>query len=80
MSKKIQTSEPANHIAVFQEKTIRRTWHGSEWWVAIGDVVAVLAMLGEAGTTEIVRRKDARGFTGNRSAAKTGGTMACMMK
>ena len=32
----------ANHIAVFQEATIRRTWHDEEWWFAIVDVVGVL--------------------------------------
>lgn len=42
MSKKAQTTEPANHIAVFQETAIRRTWHNEEWWFAIVDVVAVL--------------------------------------
>ena len=33
-------------------------------------------MLGEAGTTEIAKRKDAQGFVGNRNAAKEGGTVA----
>jgi hypothetical protein len=33
-------------------------------------------MLGEAGTTEIARRKDAQGFVDNRTAAKEGGTVA----
>jgi prophage antirepressor-like protein len=42
MSKKLLPAEPAGHIAVFQEKTIRRTWHNEEWWFAIVDVVAVL--------------------------------------
>jgi hypothetical protein len=42
MSKKLLSAEPAGHIAVFQEKTIRRTWHNEEWWFAIVDVVAVL--------------------------------------
>jgi prophage antirepressor-like protein len=42
MSKKLLPAEPADHIAVFQEKTIRRTWHNEEWWFAIVDVVAVL--------------------------------------
>lgn len=31
------------HIAVFQEQTIRRAWHDEEWWFAVADVVAVLA-------------------------------------
>lgn len=30
-----------NHLVVFQEKAIRRTWHNEEWWFAIVDVVAV---------------------------------------
>jgi len=42
MSKKSQPAEPLNHIAVFQEKTIRRAWHNEEWWFAVADVVAVL--------------------------------------
>ena len=59
MSKKIQTSEPANHIAVFQEKTIRRTWHGSEWWFAIVDVVAVLTdSVQPEGYVKDLRRRD----------------------
>ncbi|MEY4977754.1 MAG: hypothetical protein RLZZ352_24 [Pseudomonadota bacterium] len=33
---------PANHIAVFQEASIRRVWHNGEWWFAIVDVVQVL--------------------------------------
>ena len=43
MSKKItKQGEPADHLVVFQEKAIRRTWHNDEWWFAIVDVVAVL--------------------------------------
>ncbi|OYV46723.1 MAG: phage antirepressor protein [Halothiobacillus sp. 20-53-49] len=30
-------------LAVFQEKTIRRTWHSDEWWFSITDVVGVLS-------------------------------------
>ena len=41
--KKITTpNDPAHHIAVFQETTIRRVWHNEEWWFAIVDVVGVL--------------------------------------
>ena len=41
--KKITTpNEPAHHIAVFQETTIRRVRHNEEWWFAIVDVVGVL--------------------------------------
>jgi DNA-damage-inducible protein D len=42
MKKTAMTTEPANHIAVFQEAAIRRTWHNEEWWFAIVDVVGVL--------------------------------------
>ncbi|MBV5345712.1 MAG: Bro-N domain-containing protein, partial [Rhodoferax sp.] len=42
MSKITPATEPANHIAVFQESAIRRVWHNEEWWFAIVDVVAVL--------------------------------------
>jgi len=43
MSKKsVLPEEPENHLVVFQEKTIRRTWHNEEWWFAVADVVAIL--------------------------------------
>ncbi len=43
MSKKpALPDQPENHLVVFQEKAIRRTWHNEEWWFAIADVVAVL--------------------------------------
>ena len=41
--KKINSpNEPAHHIAVFQETTIRRVWHNEEWWFALSDVIVVL--------------------------------------
>ncbi|MDO8811873.1 MAG: Bro-N domain-containing protein [Gallionella sp.] len=40
------------------------------------DLELIFTMLGEAGTTEIARRKDARGFVDNRTAAKEGGAIA----
>ena len=40
------------------------------------DLELIFTMLGEAGTTEIPRRKDAQGFTDNRKAAKEGGAIA----
>ena len=30
------------HLAVFQGKGIRRTWHDEEWWFSVVDVVCVL--------------------------------------
>ena len=40
------------------------------------DLELIFTMLGEAGTTEIARRKDAQGFIDNRTAAKEGGAIA----
>ncbi|MCK9285175.1 MAG: Bro-N domain-containing protein [Rhodocyclaceae bacterium] len=40
------------------------------------DLELIFTMLGEAGTTEIARRKDAQGFVDNRRAAKEGGAIA----
>jgi hypothetical protein len=34
--------KPENHLAVFQEKAIRRTWHNEEWWFVVADAVVVL--------------------------------------
>jgi DNA-damage-inducible protein D len=42
MTKAPATTSSANHIAVFQEATIRRTWHNEELWFAVVDVVGVL--------------------------------------
>jgi DNA-damage-inducible protein D len=43
MSKKpALPDQPENHLVVFQEKAIRRTWHNEEWWFAVADVVVVL--------------------------------------
>ncbi len=32
-----------NKIVIFQEKGIRRIWHGEEWWFSVVDVVEVLS-------------------------------------
>ena len=40
------------------------------------DLELIFTMLGEAGTTEIARQKNAQGFTDNRTAAKEGGAVA----
>ena len=59
MSKKTAAAEPANHIAIFQEQTIRRTWHNEEWWFAIVDVVAVLTdSVQPEGYVKDLRRRD----------------------
>ena len=53
------TPESANHIAIFQEKAIRRTWHNAEWWFAIVDVVAVLTdSVQPEGYVKDLRRRD----------------------
>lgn len=50
MERKAQTTtEPANHIAVFQEAAIRRVWHNEEWWFSVVDVCAVLTASPDAG-------------------------------
>jgi hypothetical protein len=38
-----------NHLVVFQEKTIRRTWDNEEWWFSVVDVCAVLTESADAG-------------------------------
>lgn len=40
------------------------------------DLELIFTMLGEAATTEIARRRDARGFVQNKGVAKRGGTIA----
>ncbi|MEW6514213.1 MAG: Bro-N domain-containing protein [Pseudomonadota bacterium] len=43
MSKKnISADPPETHLVVFQERSIRRTWHNNEWWFSVADVVFVL--------------------------------------
>jgi hypothetical protein len=58
--KKIPTpTEPARHVAVFQESAIRRVWHNEEWWFAIVDVVAVLTdSVQPEGYVKDLRRRD----------------------
>jgi hypothetical protein len=60
MNKKVKTAtEPANHIAVFQEASIRRVWNNEEWWFAIVDVVAVLTdSVQPEGYVKDLRRRD----------------------
>ena len=60
MSRKIAIpSNSENHLVVFQEKAIRRTWHNEEWWFAIVDVVAVLTdSVQPDGYVKDLRRRD----------------------
>lgn len=36
------SSKQETAIILFNEKTIRRTWHNEEWWFAVADVVSAL--------------------------------------
>lgn len=59
MKKAAKTTEPANHIAVFQETSIRRVWHDEEWWFVIVDVVGVLTdSVQPEGYVKDLRRRD----------------------
>jgi prophage antirepressor-like protein len=42
MSKEIQKTEPANHIAFFEGSQIRKVMHEGEWWFAVIDIVELL--------------------------------------
>lgn len=43
MSEQIKGGNAESHIAVFQEQTIRRTWHQNQWWFSVVDVVGILS-------------------------------------
>ena len=60
MSRKFTRQDTsADHLVVFQEKAIRRTWHNDEWWFAIVDVVAVLTdSVQPEGYVKDLRRRD----------------------
>jgi len=59
MKKTTLPTEPANHIAVFQETSIRRIWHNEEWWFAVVDVVGVLTdSVQPDGYVKDLRRRD----------------------
>jgi len=46
-------------IVVFQEKTVRRTWHQNEWWFSVLDVVAALTDSADpAGYIKKIRLRD----------------------
>ena len=49
MKKATNATEPANHIAAFQETSIRRVWHNEEWWFSVVDVCAILTASLDAG-------------------------------
>jgi DNA-damage-inducible protein D len=37
-----EESKPTTHLALFQEKTVRRVWYQDRWYFSVIDVVAVL--------------------------------------
>ena len=49
MSKIAPNTEPANNIAVFRAKTIRRIWQNEQWWFSVVDVCGVLTVSPDAG-------------------------------
>lgn len=40
---------PEDHLVVFQEQAIRRTWHQGAWWFSVVDVCGVLTESADAG-------------------------------
>ncbi len=48
MSEKL-SADTQGKIIVFQEKTMRRTWHNEEWWFSVVDVCAALTGSADAG-------------------------------
>ena len=57
-------------------KGLRKVKTGNNLRDHMTDLELIFTMLGEASTTEIARRKDAKGFDDNRKAAREGGTVA----
>lgn len=64
---------PGAHSTI---KGLRKLKTGDNLRDHMTDLELIFTMLGEASTTEIARRKDARGFPANRRTAKEGGTIA----
>jgi hypothetical protein len=49
-----ETNKPVTHLALFQEKTVRRVWYDGRWYFSIIDVIAILtdtAIPGAIGVT-----------------------------
>ena len=50
MNKKSNVFDPrVGRVVLFQEQTIRRTWHSNEWWFSVVDVCAILTDSADAG-------------------------------
>jgi DNA-damage-inducible protein D len=56
--KKEAAKSRENRIVVFQEKTIRRTWHNNEWWFVVEDVV--LALIASRDPKQYIQRMKQR--------------------
>ena len=65
----VTPGEHKEHKGLAQAKTANLRDH-------MTDLELIFTMLGEAGTTEIARRRDAQGFDDNRNAAREGGSVA----
>lgn len=58
MNKQLNSKQETT-IILFNEKTIRRTWHNDEWWFAVVDIVAALTDSAQpAGYLKDLRRRD----------------------
>ena len=65
----VTRGEHKKHKGLAQAKTANLRDH-------MTDLELIFTMLGEAGTTEIAKRKDAQGFKQNQTAAREGGAVA----
>lgn len=55
MNKKTNSRDgQAERIVLFQEQSIRRTWHNQEWWFAVSDVV--VALTDSANPTDYIKK------------------------
>lgn len=47
-------SHQTNAIVLFNEQTIRRTWHNEEWWFVVADIVQ--ALTDTANVTDYIKK------------------------
>ena len=48
-----------SQLVLFEQKQVRRVWHGEAWWFVIGDVVAALTdSVNPSGYLKDMRRRD----------------------
>lgn len=59
MTPLIPPENPETHIALFQQKEVRRVIHNNEWWFVISDVVSVLTDSSDPGDyLKKIRKRD----------------------